>query len=322
MKKWIVDLFFEKESLFIEKRSLRKNAVLKGLVIIISAVVIALLFLPEKRKEVKNFHEKVESINVDEYGGKDNNPNQSVIKQVAQSFIFDSSTSTRINLNDLYRKNSGVKNLGSSGNSNPEKSMIILQNGDQSKNQLPPGTKIMVKLSEKMIIGKESVPVIAIVVKDFVVDTVAVPEGSKIIGDVAFDESTERAMINWRSIIFPDGRERQFSAIAVGLDGQLGIEGKVRSDAVKNALGQTLTKFVGAYAEGSITRSTFGASMGGHSNGIRQAIAETVTDQASDTGQDMQKERSWIEIEYGAQSYAVLNQNFVFKDPGAITYGN
>jgi hypothetical protein len=38
-------------------------------------------------------------------------------------------------------------------------------------------------------------------------------------------------------------------------------------------------------------------------------------------GEDMQKERKWIELESDTETVAVLNQPFTFRDAGA-TYGN
>jgi hypothetical protein len=55
----------------------------------------------------------------------------------------------------------------------------------------------------------------------------------------------------------PDGRERAFSAVSVDLDGQVGVQGRIHSDGVKNAVGQTLSRFIGAYAEGSMLKTHF-----------------------------------------------------------------
>ena len=160
-----------------------------------------------------------------------------------------------------------------------------------------------------------------IVSKDVASDNgTAIPSGSKVLGDASFDSDSDRATINWRSIILPDGRERPFSAVGVGRDGQVGVGGRVRSDGMKNAAGQTLTRFVGAYAAGSMSTGMLGANQGGHDNGLRNAVAQTATDRANAMGEDLQKERKWIELDSGAETFAVLNQPFTFRDAGA-TYG-
>jgi hypothetical protein len=120
---------------------------------------------------------------------------------------------------------------------------------------------------------------------------------------------------------WPMAEERPFSAISQGRDGQMGIDGNIHSDGVKNAVGQTLTRFVGAYAAGSMNTGAFGANQGGNVNGMRNAIAQTATDRANSMGETMQKERKWIELESGTETIAVLSQAFSFRDAGA-TYGN
>jgi hypothetical protein len=94
----------------------------------------------------------------------------------------------------------------------------------------------------------------------------------------------------------------------------------VHSDALKNTIGQTLTRFVGAYAEGSMSRGALGATEGGSANGFKNAISETATERAQAWAEDMKKERMWIEIPSGSESWAVLTQAFVFRDPGS-TFG-
>ena len=89
---------------------------------------------------------------------------------------------------------------------------------------------------------------------------------------------------------------------------------------MKNAVGQTLTRFVGAYAAGSMNTGMLGANQGGHENGLRNAVAQTATDRANAMGEDLQKERKWIELDGGTETTAVLSQPFTFRDAGA-TYG-
>jgi type IV secretory pathway VirB10-like protein len=149
---------------------------------------------------------------------------------------------------------------------------------------------------------------------------IAIPQGAKLIGDISFDDSNERAQVSWRSIIMPDGRERPLSGIGVGRDGQTGVDGNVKSESLKNAVGQTLTRLIGAYAEGSMSRGQSGSNEGGNQNGMKNAIAETANDRANALAEDMKKEKKWIELQMGTEFYTVLNQPFLFRDPGA-TYG-
>jgi type IV secretory pathway VirB10-like protein len=164
-------------------------------------------------------------------------------------------------------------------------------------------------------------PVIALVTKDvFHEDNLAIAEGSKIFGEASFDEASDRAQISWKTIQLPDGKERPLGALGISLDGQVGVEGVIHSEAMKNTIGQTVTRFIGAYAEGSMQRGALGANQGGNENGWRNAVAETAKDRTEAWAEDMKKEKKWIELKAGTELFAVLTQPFVFRDPGSF-YG-
>lgn len=287
---------------------------------VISVLICVLLFLPSGSEERKDFHQKAEKGTLTTAQAVESDPTQETIKQLQESQV--SMRQVHGSLDYLYRPNTPSTGSGGRGGSTDRNSSMILnREGTDTKTQLSSGTRIAVKLTEKVTVANQPMPVVGIVSKDVSVESgTAIPSGSKVLGDVSFDEENERASISWRSIILPDGRERPFSAIGVGRDGQVGVNGKVHSDGVKNAVGQTLTKFVGAYASGSMNTGAFGANQGGHVNGMRNAIAQTATDQANAMGEDMQKERKWIELNGGAETIAVLNQSFIFRDAGAM-YG-
>lgn len=132
----------------------------------------------------------------------------------------------------------------------------------------------------------------------------------------SFDDSSDRAQVVWKSLQFSDGRERQLSAVGISYDGQGGVEGKTHSEAIKNTVGLTLTKFIGAYAEGSMQKGPLGANAGGDDNGMKNAVAETAKDRADSWAHDLQKEKKWIELDSYTESIAVLSSPFIFRDPG------
>lgn len=196
--------------------------------------------------------------------------------------------------------------------------MIIARSGVDGRNQLPAGSRISIKLLQKVIVSNQAMPIIGIVTKEVVhEDSVAIPQGAKIFGEASYNDGSDRAQISWKSVQYPDGRERQISGLGVSNDGQGGVEGNVHSEAFKNTVGQTLTRFVGAYAEGSIQRGALGANNGGEDNGMKNAIAETAKDRAESLAQDMQKEKKWIELNPNSEFFAVLNSPFLFRDPGS-----
>lgn len=299
-----------------KKRDVNWSAVKKFAGVGIGVAVLVVLLLPTPKEEQTTFHEKTEAGAVST--NQENNPTQDTLQQLQSAKTNVAAVPQ--SLDYLYQGGTGNSSSGG-GSKDRSSSMVLSRSGVDSKTQLSSGSRISVRLIQGAVVANQAMPVIAIVARDVIQeDSLAIPQGSKIFGDVSFDDSSERAQVNWKSIQFPDGRERQLSAIGVGPDGQVGVEGKIHSDAIKNTVGQTLTRFIGAYAEGSMQRGVLGANQGGNDNGIKNAVAETAKDRANAWAEDMKKERKWIELKAGAELYAVVTQPFLFRDPGA-TYG-
>lgn len=284
-------------------------------------VVLAIVIWPAPKPDQTTFHEKAEAGSLNQTKQAENDPTQEAIKQLQESQA--NVNQVHGSLDYLYKPSTPTgSGVGGGSGKDRNSAMILSRSGSDSRTQLSSGTKVMIRLSGKTTIANGAMPVVGIVSSDVASDSgTAIPSGSKVLGDASFDADNEQASITWRSIILADGRERPFSAISQGRDGQMGIDGNIHSDGVKNAFGQTLTRFVGAYAAGSMNTGAFGANEGGNVNGMRNAIAQTATDRANSMGETMQKERKWIELESGTETVAVLSQPFSFRDVGA-TYGN
>ncbi|MGK5090142.1 hypothetical protein WDW86_21545, partial [Bdellovibrionota bacterium FG-2] len=87
---------------------------------------------------------------------------------------------------------------------------------------------------------------------------------------------------------------------------------------LKNTIGQTVTRFIAAYAQGSMTRNSNGDSAGGSQNGMLNAFGQTAQDRGQAWADGMKKEKKWIELPPGAEALAVLSQPFTFKDQGSV----
>ncbi|HXH74078.1 MAG TPA: hypothetical protein VNJ08_03890 [Bacteriovoracaceae bacterium] len=288
---------------------------------VLGIVVLAIVIWPASKPDQATFHEKAEAGSLNQIRQAENDPTQEAIKQLQESQA--NMNQVHGSIDHLYKPSTATGFGGAAaGGKDRNSAMILSRSGVDSRTQLSSGTKLMIRLSGKTIIANGSMPVVGIVSSDVASESgTAIPSGSKVLGDASFDADSEQASINWRSIILADGRERPFSAISQGRDGQMGIDGNVHSDGVKNAVGQTLTRFVGAYAGGSMNTGAFGANQGGNANGFRNAIAQTATDRANVMSENMQKERKWIELASGTETVAILSQPFSFRDAGA-TYGN
>jgi len=311
IKKWFSDLFLMEPKPFSNKRDLNWGTIKKLGGVGVGVTVLTLLALPNTKTEKVAFHEEGTP-------GSGGQMRQAVVDPSPSQGGQGALAHVPASLDYLYQKSA---TSGTETAPNREAAMILPREGLDSRTQLPPGSRIGVRLLERAIIATQALPVIGLVSRDLIYeDAIAIPQGSKVYGEVAFDDAAERASVSWRMIELPDGRRRQLAAVGVGLDGQVGVEGRVHSDALKNTIGETITRFIGAYAQGSMQQGSLGSAPGGSENGLKNAVAETAKARADAWGEDMKKEKKWIELEPGTESVAVLTQSFLFRDPGA-TYG-
>lgn len=322
IKKYFSNLVFEKPLPFTSKRDVNWKVLATVSVMGILGAVIVILFLPAAKPAQKIFYEKSDGRTSNESASAtnekiphENNPTEDTLAQLQRA--RSQAGSVPKSLDHLYNNRGG----GGAASNNKNAAMVLARGGLDSKTQLPPGSRFSVTLDQSMTLDSHSMPLIATVNKEVSQeDGTAIPQGSKLYGDASFDDASERVQVNWKSVQFPSGAMKPLSGIGVGDDGQVGIAGDVHSDAVKNTVGQTLTKFVGAYAEGSMQRGALGGNPGGDDNGLKNAVAQTATDRANTWAENMKKERKWIEIKAGSQFFVVVTQAFQFRDPGAI-YG-
>lgn len=314
----IKNIFLKEKSYFLNRREINWSSLRNCAGLALAVALVVILFLPSPKSNEEKFREgeQIESRSSESLAAN-SDPTLETIRQLNGGGHANSAPNS---LAHLY----ATPSLSSSGNNNSSNrnvSMILPREGLDSKTQLPPGVRIAVRLYERAIVANQGMPVIGIITRDYVhEDSIAIPQGSKLFGLVSYDDNGDRAKIDWQSIQLPDGRERQLSAIGVGDDGQLGVPGKAHSDALKNTVGQTLTRFIGAYAEGSMQRGSLGSNQGGNDNGWKNAIAETARDRADNWAEGMKKEKRWIEVSNSTEFFAVLTASFAFRDPGA-TYG-
>ena len=308
------NLAFKEKSYFLSRREINWGSLGKCAALALGLGIIGILLIPAPKETSHSFTEQAQPGERPHLEASD--PTQETIQQLSRGSY---SRTAPADLSHLYGSPSS-SGSGSSGDSK-NSSMILGRGGLDSRTQLPAGSRIAVRLIEKAIVASQGMPIIGIVSRDYVHEgSVAVPQGSKVFGYISFENSGERASVTWRSMQFPDGRERPLSAIGVGSDGQVGVEGRVHSETMKNVIGQTMTRFIGAYAEGSMQRGSLGENPGGAENGLKNAISETAHDQAERWADDLKKEKRWIEISNRTEFFAVLTANFAFRDPGA-TYG-
>lgn len=315
-------LLFKDERFLSSKKEVNWKFVKQISVIGTIVAVFVLLLLPETKPEIQDFHAKVDDLKPQQTEQKpeEPNPNMDTWEQMKSSQSSASSALRGVDSYNSYLGGSSNRTGGGSGSQkNHNTSMVLSRSGSDSRFSLPSGAAIRVRIVSRITVSSDPMPVIGVIIQDVVNDSMlAIPSGSKLYGEATFDESTEKAQILWRSIVMNDNRRRDIQAIAVTDDGQAGIYGDVKSNALKNVVGHTVTGFIAAYAEGSMTRSMLGVSTGGVENGLKQAISDTAKDQAEQWGNDLKKEKKWVEISSGTESQAVITSPFQFRDVGVV----
>ena len=305
-----------KESVpFTKKRDLNKSGIFKLCVFLITSLVVGILLVPIQKLEQTNFHEKMEQAGEVTTRSQENDPTKQALDEIRASQANLRNTPKPGQALSIGQGGGGASGAGIDRNV----SMILSRSGNDTRNALTAGTRVGIVVAQSLTISNQTVPVVGVVSGDVISgNSLAIPEGTKVIGDASFDEANGRANLVWRAMIFSDGRERQFSAVSIGNDNQVGIAGNVRSDAMKNTVGQVLTGFIGAYAQGSMSTGMHGASEGGVQNGLKSAVSQTAKDRANSYGEDLKKEHQWIEILAGTGVTAILSQTFVYREPGAL----
>lgn len=312
------DLIYKEQKPFRTKREINWKFLSNLGIVFVLLMIFAVLVTPSKEPAQEVFHENTQSGAV--VTTSENNPTEQTANQLQSGSVNLQNVHT--SLDHLYAPSGGGSLGKGSGGKERNATMILSRSGNDVKNQLSAGTRIFIRLIDKIIISTQSIPFIGIVTKDVTHDDgVAIPQGSKVLGSVSFDDSIERANINLTSIVFTDGRERQISAVAIGADEQLGVEGNIKSNAFQNSAGLALSRFIGAYAQGSMTTGQLGSQTGGAQNGMKSAISATAEDRANAYAEDMKKQKKWIELTNGTQFMAVLNQPFIYKEPGGTYSG-
>jgi len=193
---------------------------------------------------------------------------------------------------------------------NHNTSMLIGSSGGNAKTQLRSGTRLPLRILDKVMVSQESVPVLAELLLDGMTDSgLRLPAGTKFYGEANFEKGSERATVVFKQISLPSGQIKGLAARAVGKDGQLGVLGRVYSEGAKNTAGQVLTTFVGGLAAGSMQTDVFGRSKGGLENGLLSAVAETARSKAQSYGESLKSEREWLEIRSGTECDALLSES-------------
>ncbi len=319
---WFANLFLKEAKPFSDKRDLDTARIMNIAGILVALVVVGLIAWPTPVPESTVFSERRDSSGRVIEGGGDLEDN--TLSQLRDSQKAANDPSNRIpslaELMGIDISNGGGGSGGGGANRSMGASMILMRQGFDAKTQLARGTKIEIRiLSALSLGGSGAMPVRGIVERDVEFESsIAIPKGSEVFGDASFNASTGRAEIAWKELHFFDGRVRELLAVGVGRDGRVGIEGKVHSGAAKETTGKILSRFIGGFADGAISRTQTGESEGGFENGLKGAFSETARDQAESWAEDLKKTSPWLELKENTISGAILTDTFAFREAGSV----
>ncbi len=324
----IKNIFLKEPKPFTTKRDLKTGLIKKFFFIGLAGLILFLLMIPgSKKNQDENSFKITEDKSPNESGlpGSDS-PGSDSFGSDPEIEAMNQKTLETLSGNNGSRKKSkildylylGKKGSGNRIGQNKKDSSMIIQRED-FKNALPISSRVLLTLSRELKIdGSTEIPVQAFVTNDvYYRENLVIPKGSSFFGHAGFSES-QRVQIKWHMVqFFPIGTQKKVEALSLGLDGRLGIPGKLSGNFSKNLVGSGLSKVIGAYARGSMETSVFGQNKGGHKNGLRGAAAQAAKDYGENFSQDMQKKVRWITLPPDTKLYALITKPFPL---GGISY--
>ena len=180
---------------------------------------------------------------------------------------------------------------------NYNQSMVIGPSNGNAKSQLRAGIRVAIRVLDKFVVSETAVPILAESISDVRTESgLYLPAGTRFYGEASHQRDTDRALIRFSQVSLPSGEIRQVRAMALGKDGQSGIIGDLKTDAIKNTAGQMVTSFIGGFAAGSMQTDMLGGSKGGVQNGLLNAVATTAKERAQGYGERLKRERQRVEV--------------------------
>ncbi|MBI4060996.1 MAG: TrbI/VirB10 family protein [Elusimicrobia bacterium] len=105
---------------------------------------------------------------------------------------------------------------------------------------LPTGLSFPARLDNAVYSYNVETPAVAVVERPIsFLNRVVIPAGTRVIGTVAIQKSHDRVLVNFHTVVFPEGDEIKLSGMALSLDGSAGLKGKAenhKDSAVANTV--------------------------------------------------------------------------------------
>ncbi len=196
-------------------------------------------------------------------------------------------------------------------------SQLVRRDGVGNGDKLPIGFSIPAKLVNSVLSSNANSPVIAEILEDVVwKNSVAIPAGTRAIGQASLNDDTQRLQSHFQTFVFPEGDQHSVSALALMSDGSSGIEGDYNSRMLEKQGGRFLGNFVGGLADGMKDRSNTGGQFGivlepgSLKNGLLGGLATSSFDAAKVYADSTQNLKAHLNVPAGTIFLLYLEREF------------
>ena len=156
---------------------------------------------------------------------------------------------------------------------------VTLKVETKSRYFLPTGFTFPARLENAVYSYNVETPAIAVVERGVeYLKKVVIPAGTKVIGTVTVQQSHDRILINFHTLVFPEGDEVKFLGMGLSLDGSAGIKGKVETYK-DSAVANTVLKSVLGGTQQALVMSGISPIAAGATQGLTNEASSTLETQ-------------------------------------------
>ena len=163
---------------------------------------------------------------------------------------------------------------------------------------LPTGFTFPARLENAVYSYNVETPAMAVVERGVeYLKKVVIPAGAKVIGTVAVQQSHDRILIHFHTLVFPEGDEVRFLGMGLSLDGSAGIKGKVGTHK-DSAVANTVLRSVLGGTQQALVMSGISPIAAGATQGLANEASSTLETQRQQVNTSI-----WVEAETGLRVY-------------------
>lgn len=191
-------------------------------------------------------------------------------------------------------------------------SQVVKPQGNSIGVGLPSGTTIPARLANRIVTSDSRGPVVAIITSEISSQLgFAIPVGTKALGNAQTEHGSERVQVTFHTLVFENGSEQPFSAVAVMPDGSNGIVGEYHSQIFKRESGRFLGHFISGFADGFKDRERGNGAPfepGNLKNAALNGLSESASEHAKNQAEEMKNVTPYVTVEPGTPFLVFLEK--------------